>query len=219
MVKILAPFTPFIAEEIHLALHKGVRAGTLSVHLHDWPSVNEKLKNQNEKLLKEMQEIRNFATLGLAARKVKQIKVRQPLAAIILKRKEKFADELEELIKDELNVKEIRYDEKLPSADGEAALDENLTEDLIHEGYAREIMRQIQDMRKDAKYKIDEKVHAAWESGATDVIVTINKFGEEIKRDTLLTDLSKGHTDKPGFDVEKEFELASGIKIWLGIKK
>ncbi len=216
LAKILAPFTPFLAEHIHMELHKKVKPGMASIHLHEWPSINVKLKNQNVKLEEEMHETRNLAALGLAQRKNKQLKVRQPLTSVTLKRKEKFNEELEELIKDELNVKQISYNSEQAE---EVILDEHLTEELIREGYAREVVRQIQDMRKEVKYKLDEKVFGAWQSDSPDIVVVMEKFGKEIAEDTLLEKFDRGHQDKATYDIEKEFILANKVKIWLGIKR
>jgi len=83
--KVIAPFTPFVAEDIHKRLHKGQNLGTESVHLHDWPDVNNKLIDK--KLEEQMDKAREVVTAGLALRKEKQIKVRQPLAKIIVSKK------------------------------------------------------------------------------------------------------------------------------------
>jgi len=216
LAKLLAPFTPFLAESLHMELHKKIKPGIISIHLHDWPSVNVKIKNQNEKLEQEMEELRNLVTLGLAIRKNKQLKVRQPLASATLKRKEKFDNELEELIKDELNVKLISYS---PEQIEEIVFDEHLTEELIREGYTREIVRQIQDMRKEAKYRLNEKVLGAWESDNPDIIAAMERFGKEVAEDTLLSNFERGHNLSLVFDVEKEFELGPQKKIWLGVRK
>ncbi|MGD0977316.1 MAG: class I tRNA ligase family protein [Minisyncoccia bacterium] len=213
--RILAPFTPFVAEEIHASLHRGTTAGMESVHLHDWPA-SAKAPAGNAELVKNMAELRNFVTLGLALRKEKQLKVRQPLASIILKRKEKFDSELEELAMDELNVKKIDYD---AAQVGEAVLDEKLTEVLLREGLAREIMRQIQDLRKEAKYKLDAKVACAWDSENPEILAVMEQFDKEISEDTLLSSLTKGQAPNLVFDIEKDFDLAPGLKIWLGVKR
>src|SRR3989338_3416361 len=110
LAKLLAPFTPFIAEDIHFRLHKGHKAGTLSVHLHDWPKADKKLVNK--KLEGEMEEVRNIVTAGLALRKEKQMKVRQPLNLATIKRAKKFPTDLEDLIKEELNVKQLTYNKR-----------------------------------------------------------------------------------------------------------
>jgi len=218
IAKLIGPFMPFVAEELHMALHAGVKMETESVHLHDWPQLetrNWKLET-GQKLISEMAELRNFVALGLAARKEKQLKVRQPLVSISLKKANSFDSELEELAKDELNVKEIKYDS---AQEKEIILDEKLTEELIREGLAREIMRQIQDMRKEAKYRIDEKVAGFWNSENPEIIAVIAQFGKEIVEDTLLSEFTKGHQENMVFDIEKDYDLAPGIKIWLGVKK
>ena len=215
LAKIIAPFTPFLAEDLHLRLHKGMKPQTQSVHLDDWPLTQQRITNDQLLITTQMEEVRKFVTEGLAARKAKQFKVRQPLAGATLKCKEKFDPELEELIKDELNVKEIKCD---PDQAKTIVLDEKLTEALIREGYAREIVRQIQDMRKEAKYKLNEKVRAAWESADTDLIATIHQFEKDLTTDTLLEKFDRGHNTSLRFDAEKEFELAPGKKVWLGVR-
>ena len=82
IAKIVAPFIPFTAEDIHTRMHTGQKAGHESVHLHDWPKVNKKLIDKE--LEKQMQEVQNIVTLGLAQRKENQIKVRQPLRSATL---------------------------------------------------------------------------------------------------------------------------------------
>lgn len=220
LAKILAPFTPFLAEDIHLKLHKQQKPGTISIHLHDWPQPERSEAHQTSfggKNLEEiMTEVRSFVTLGLAARKNKQLKVRQPLAVVTLKRKEKFDPSIEELIRDEINVKKVDYNSEQTE---EIILDENLTEELIREGFAREIVRQIQDMRKDAKYRLDEKIFGAWESDSSDVQAVVKKFGREIESDTLLKEFMSGHRADQKYNIEKDFKLAPNIKIWLGLRK
>ena len=80
--KLCAPFAPFVADDIYLHLEGGKE----SVHLENWPRAEDKYINK--KLEEEMREIRDVITAGLAARKAKQIKVRQPLASVSLKRSE-----------------------------------------------------------------------------------------------------------------------------------
>ena len=212
--KVIAPFIPFSAEDIHMRLHYGQVSGTPSVHLHDWPKANKKLINKE--LEKQMEEVRNIVTIGLAQRKEKQIKVRQPLRAIYLGLSNEFPKDLEDLIKEELNVKEIVYDKSLKEL---VALDTELDQALTYEGYARELMRQIQDMRKDAEYKVNDEVFSQWHSDDPDLSVAISKWRDEIKREVLLKDFTNSPHDDKTYDVEKEFELVTGKKIWVGVKK
>jgi len=79
-------------------------------------------------------------------------------------------------------------------------------------------MRQIHDIRKEAKYKLDEKIYAAWASDNKDVAGAMDAFGKEIAENTLLVEFSRGHQPKEVFDVEKEFELGPQVNIWLGVR-
>lgn len=218
--KILAPFTPFIAEDIYLRMHRGLpaqaghKAGTVSVHLHDWPAFDK--KSINKKLEEEMDEIRNIVASGLAVRKEKQLKVRQPLQAVTIKRKLKFEADLEGLIKEELNVKNVAYDDKQELL---ILLNTELNQVLIYEGYARELVRQIQDMRKEAKYSMDQEVFGRWHSDDEEVPAAITEWAEVIKKDALFNKFDAGPRGKEAYDVEKEFDLVPQKKIWIGIKK
>ncbi len=207
--KILAPFTPFIAEHVY----KKVDGQKESVHLENWPKAQKKfLKPELEK---EMEELREAVTIGLAQRKAANIKVRQPLTGISLKRAEKFSPELEKLVLAELNLKTVTYN---PAQKDEAVLNKDITPELLRESYAREIIRQIQDMRKEAGYKLNEKIYAAWDSDSKDMAGTMRDFEKEIAENTLLAEFSRGHQPTEVFDVEKEFELAPQVKIWLGVR-
>ncbi len=218
IAKIIAPFTPFIAEKLHHDLHKGASAVTESVHFHNYPSSKDyKLKTINYKLIQDMEEVRKFVALGLAYRKNKQIKVRQPLASAVVKRSEKLAEELETLIKDELNVKNLKYD---PKQEEEITIDDRLTLELLQEGWARELLRQVQDMRKEAGYRFNEKVFCQWHTEDGELKNAVASWEEFIKKNALLKDFSLAHAEGDKvFDIQKEFELAPQKKIWLGIKK
>jgi isoleucyl-tRNA synthetase len=212
--KLLAPFTPFIAEDIHKRMHHGHKMGTQSVHLHDWPAADKKLIDN--KLEGEMSELRNIVTSGLAVRKEKQLKVRQPLRSAKLKRSSKFNSDLEELIREELNVKKLEYDKSQEVA---VILDTEVDQALTNEGYARELIRQIQDMRKEAKYKLDEKISGQWHSDDGEISGAIHEWSEEIKKEALLSKFVSGPANSKVHDIEKEFELAPQKKIWIAVKK
>jgi len=138
LAKIMAPFAPFSAEDIYLKLRD--KNDKESVHLENWP-VSNKI---NSEILKDMEEVRKIVSLGLEARQKAGIKVRQPLSKIEVKNY-KLNSEYSELIKDELNVKEISENSKI---ENEVLLDTEITEELKEEGSYRELVRAIQDMRK-----------------------------------------------------------------------
>jgi isoleucyl-tRNA synthetase len=138
--KIIAPFMPFLAEEIFQSLRTENDAE--SVHLSDWPDLSKIAFDPD--LIEKMKTTREVVTAALELRQKSGIKVRQPLQKLKVK-SYKLESEYEELIKDEVNVKEIVVDEKI---EGEIELDTVITDELKTEGLAREIIRAIQDARK-----------------------------------------------------------------------
>ncbi|HYU64691.1 MAG TPA: class I tRNA ligase family protein [Candidatus Paceibacterota bacterium] len=212
IAKLTAPFIPYTAEDMHMRLHVQGAPGTLSVHLHDWPKAQKRAINV--KLEEKMVRVQKIVTAGLAWRKEKQIKVRQPLQAVTVTGN-KLESDLEILVKDEVNVKEVIYKQ----TEGDIMLDAELNTALIHEGYARELMRQIQDMRKEAGYRFDEKVYAQWHTDDTDLMQAIEQWSGEIQKDAVLAEFVKSQHDKKTYDVEKEADLVPGKHIWIGIRK
>ncbi len=208
--KLLAPFTPFLAEDIYSRLGGDGE----SVHLADWPKFKDKYIN--DELEQEMDLVKNIITAGLALRKEKQLRVRQPLAAVRLPTAKKFGKHLDQLIADELNVKKVTYDKNLKEG---VELNVELNQELLFEGYARELVRQIQDMRKEAKYRLDEKVFGQWHSDDPSLTSAINQWSEQIKTETLLHDFINQKRGNQAYDVEKEFDIVPGKKIWLGVWK
>ena len=154
LAKILAPFTPFLAEELY---QKMTGAGVVnseipeSVHLLDWPEAGV----IDEAVLAQMAKTREIITAGLAERMKKteseaQIKVRQPLAKLVYAG-EKLDDFYEQIIMEEVNVKSVEHGETL-------ALDKTLTPELLEEGKIRELIRFVQAARKKAGLNVDDRI-------------------------------------------------------------
>ena len=154
LAKILAPFTPFLAEELY---QKMTGAGVVnseipeSVHLLDWPEAGV----IDEAVLTQMAKTREIITAGLAERMKKteteaQIKVRQPLAKLVYAG-EKLDDFYEQIIMEEVNVKSVEHGEAL-------ALDKTLTPELLEEGKIRELIRFVQAARKKAGLNVDDRI-------------------------------------------------------------
>ena len=153
LAKILAPFTPFLAEELYQKMtgEEFDSSVTESVHLLNWPEAGE----INQKVLEKMARTREIITEGLALRMNKseteeQIKVRQPLAEYIYEG-EPLDEYYEQIIADEVNVKMVRAGEK-------AYLDKHLTEELLEEGFIRELIRFVQAARKKAGLEVDDRI-------------------------------------------------------------
>lgn len=109
VIRLTAPFTPFVAEAIYRNLERRDGAPE-SVHLADWPEYREELVDGE--LVERMEAARRVVSLGRAARNAAAIKTRQPLREVVVvadERLRKNLEELEEIVLDELNVKELRF--------------------------------------------------------------------------------------------------------------
>jgi isoleucyl-tRNA synthetase len=170
LAKVMAPFAPFSAEDIYLKLRN--ENNKESVHLENWPEVNK----VDSILVNNMEEVRKIVSLGLEARQKAGLKVRQPLASLKLKLEIKLSDEYLELIKDEVNIKEVIFDDKI---EGEVLLDVNITPELKIEGDYRELVRAIQDLRKKEELISSDVVVLDIETN-TEGQDLINKFKEDL---------------------------------------
>jgi len=149
LCKLMAPILPYITEEMYQNLTREE-----SVHLANWPT-HQKLKGSDLKLIEDMKQVRKLVEAGLAARKAVNVKVRQPLRKIIFNTQCSMSDELLQLIKDELNIKNIEFDKNQEQL---AVLDLDLDEELIEEGKLRELIRSVQNARKEAGARLNQHI-------------------------------------------------------------
>ncbi len=169
--KLIAPFAPFLGDEIYKNLTKEE-----SVHLSGWPYV-KLLNKEDEKILKEMLEVRKVAEKAHSIRKEKGIVLRQPLSSLATMYP--ISSELKNVLMDEVNVKNVTLGKLV------AELDIEITAELKAEGEMREIVRKIQEERKKLGTKLDEKV---------DVFLPDwpEEFEDEIKKRALVSLISRG---------------------------
>lgn len=207
--KALAPFMPFISEAFFGLLGDGGE----SVHLQSWPIFGKKLTTNDKRFLDQMQGVRRICSLGLEARQKAQIKVRQPLASFKLKTNNlKLKTDLLELIKDELNIKEIIFDKNIAS---DVELDTKITAELKVEGEIREFVRIIQDLRKEAKFTPKNRIVLNISTG--DYLKNlISQNVDNLKKEIGADKIEFMKTEK--FDAEMETKFENN-DIWLGIKK
>jgi isoleucyl-tRNA synthetase len=167
--KALAPLIPFVTEEIY-----GNLTGVESVHLESWPEPGA----VDEELEKEMELARLITEKTHAIRKEEKIKVRQPLATLSTTTTKKLSDDILHVLEEELNIK------KVTNTIGEFSihLDTTLTEDLKLEGAARDLIREIQDLRKQNKYAVNARVQITLPTTAKSLPP---KLIEYIKKETL----------------------------------
>ncbi len=275
--KLIAPVTPFISEEIYQNL-----TGEESVHLAEFPSYDESLIN--ESIEKRMDLVRDLISLGRNVREEEKIKVRQPILEVVLDGKNKsILDGLEELIKEELNVKEIVFEDdlskymnfkvkpnfkeagkvignkmkdfvkyldnlsdedikrvnnrenlsfegieitfemldvKIESKEGmKVAMEDNnfiilnttLTEDLIKEGIAREVVSKVQNLRKEKDFDIENRIKLYYNS--EDYFEEVLKdYGDYIKDETLAVEIIKDNNLTNKYNI-------NDVKVYLDVEK
>ena len=150
--KVIAPFTPFMAEEIYLFVKNFANVSNIkeSVHLEEWPEIKD---IRDLTVETKMEETRAVVVQGLALRNKADQKVRQPLQSIAVNNS--LSNTVyEEIIKDELNVKEVLY-----SDIAQPSLDTNITPELKLEGVVRDIIRDIQSQRKSLDLIPSDKIN------------------------------------------------------------
>ncbi|MEO8539656.1 MAG: isoleucine--tRNA ligase [bacterium] len=289
--KLIAPFTPFVAEELYRNLvAANDPSAPMSVHLAHWPLAD--MGAIDERLNAETQLVKRVCSLGRAARAKAQIKVRQPLAEVLVKvRTSEEAESLRKnanLVLEELNAKTltllddetavVRYDVKpnLPvlgkkygaevqairsglaslapvevaeavrrgrtvvvagkeleaedillqaqDTDGFAAAQEAgytvavttaITPELADEGLARELVRRIQDMRREAGFDLADRI-TTWVAGDADVVRVLGTQGEYISAETLTTSLL---SEEPPSEVHSAEQDLEGTKVRIGVRK
>ncbi|MFA6428486.1 MAG: isoleucine--tRNA ligase [Candidatus Buchananbacteria bacterium] len=174
--KLLAPGLPFLAEEIYQAV-----GGQLeSVHLETWPEV--KLELIDEKLITEMAQARTDVEKGLALRAEANLKVRQPLTSFTSPNN--YQPEIKEILAQELNVLEI-----IKGAD--YAIDTNLTPELKQQGLLRELVRQINTLRKELKLTIQDQVTLQWQTADQGLLELLGnkEFREQLAKNVLANEI------------------------------
>ena len=175
---LLAPFTPFMAEELHSKL-----VGGESVHLKDWLPAGR----VDERVLTDMARARQVIEQGLAARMQKsgsedQVKVRQPLARLAYGG-DKLDGFYETMIADEVNVKVVAHSSQVKES--EVVLDKSITPALKREGLMREVVRVVQAVRKQAGLQVDDRISLVLETDNTELKQAIDEFLTTIYRETL----------------------------------
>ena len=272
LAKLTAPITPYISDEIYKKL-----TGEESVHLADFPLCNKELINDSVET--KMDLVRDVCSLGRDARETANIKVRQPINEVILDANVKdIIGNLDSIIKEELNVKEIAYKDdmteyltytlkpnfkvlgkelgpKIKSLQGElrnlssedafsvskkpltiklegedfvlttentittidvkdgyvasndsktcVVLDTNLTDELILEGLAREIVRTIQNLRKEMDFVITDHINVYY-SGNEKIDKMINMYKDYVMGETLAESITKKELSSKEYDLNGE---------------
>lgn len=215
LAKVMAPFTPFMSEELYRLL-----TGAESVHLEQWPVAG----SIDTDILNEMRYIRSVITDGLNERAKAGIKVRQPLAKATListvdttKALETYK-ELLEIVKEELNVKEVvcktasEVTEVGPNPS--VQLDLEVTPELKQEGLMRELVRHVQNARKQAGLEVDDRIALLIESESPEITQAVETHQSTIMTETLAEEL--GEVLAESFSVTVKIE---GLEVIIALQK
>ena len=192
--KLIAPFMPFLAEDVYQRV-KNNRA-LESVHLEEWPALRS-LGLAGANIVEEMDKVRKICSLALELRQKANIKVRQPLS--VLKIKAEITSDLAELIKDEINVKNVLVDKNIQN---EVELDLVITPELKEEGTVRDIVRAVQDLRKEKNLKLGEEVSILIET-SDEMKKIIEKNISEISKLTSLKEVAFAQNDGESLKIDE----------------
>ena len=203
----LAPFTPFLAEE----LYHNLTGDNESIHLKDWLPAGE----IDNSMLRDMNALRTAVNDGLSKRASGGIKVRQPLASVKLintisqDTPAEVAQFLIDIAKDELNVKsvEIVTDSESESAQPSVVYDLTITPELKREGLMREIVRHVQSARKQAGLQIDDRIVLSISSDDSEISQAVDAFADVIKSETLAVELNSVVNESEKYDAKIEGKL------------
>ncbi len=285
--KLSAPFIPFMTEEIYRNLSSVNKNSKESVHLCDYPVANEDFIN--EKLESDMEEVLNVVVLGRTARSSANIKNRQPIGDMYIKSSKTISEDYLEIVKDELNVKNIivtedtsefttytykpqlktlgpKYGKVLPKIsqylkeqegisfkgnlnegaitiniddilveltvddvlvevkqvegfvaetdrDITVVLNTNLSEELLEEGFVREVISKIQTMRKESDFNVMDKIKVSI-TGNEKIESLVNKNITSIKSEVLASDIIFDNK----LDINKDWDI-NGENVNISVKQ
>jgi isoleucyl-tRNA synthetase len=206
--QLLAPWAPFLSDKLYRELVAGTDLPT-SVHLTDWPDTQE----ADARLLYEMKVTRDFINEGLRQRAAANIKVRQPLRRAVIDGAIPVPDEMKAIMAEELNVKEVVFNRPpgitaqtsfsevvqrpanvLP---GDLKLDTEITEELKVEGVMRDLVRHIQNARKNAGLNVEDRIKLSVESQHELLKRALDDHADTVKSETLAIEI--GPLDTPAY--------------------
>ena len=198
---VLAPFVPFLAEELYQKM-----VGGESVHLLDWQSAGE----VDEQIVAEMATVRSLINEGLRQRAENNLKVRQPLQGAIIKCADKNLAKYAEVFEEELNLKDATFEVDAETTEPTIVITTLITDNLRREGLAREVIRAVQNARKKAGLSVDDRINLILLADDENLKQAIAQFKTEIHQEVLAVG---EQVSSQAYD-----ELVQVEKINLGIK-
>ncbi|MBI2846040.1 MAG: isoleucine--tRNA ligase, partial [Chloroflexi bacterium] len=225
LCQLLAPFTPFLAEEIYQNLVRSIDSTAAeSVHHTAWPEEDSSLIDRP--LEADIALVMKVVSIGHAARNLAGIKVRQPLAevAVVAKTAEerRALERLATPLLEELNVKQLTLADHFSPQEGYVLAEEDgyilglntlLTPELKSEGMSREVVRRIQELRKKAGFQIQDRIITYYQAGDS-LRKVFQEEGDYIRKETLSEQLIEG--ELPAEATKDKFKI-DGQELTLGV--
>ncbi|KKT04991.1 MAG: Isoleucine-tRNA ligase, partial [Candidatus Magasanikbacteria bacterium GW2011_GWD2_43_18] len=218
--KVMAPFTPFIAEKIYQTVNSDQRLeNSESVHLAEWPVVEEDFLFDNIGLLETMNMLRESSSVANGLRKENKISTRQVLSELIFTGdfscESGMIPSFESLFAEEINVKHVVFkklqgestireikgmaDEKWKVSETNrvvVALNTELTDALKNEGLLREVVRAVNQMRKDQGLTREDRVVLSYKTDDALLQSVFTEFKDELMSSVLADDVVEGSGEK-----------------------
>jgi isoleucyl-tRNA synthetase len=210
LARLLAPFMPFIAEELYQNLVRQAETDAPeSVHLTAYPEPDAALIDVA--LEKEVGLVRTVVSLGRAAREKSNLKVRQPLQAVLVRLNEPAEKDAllrhADTVREELNVHDLLFGDRDAPFPADYAVEEDpehavaictkLTAELEDEGFARELVHKVQNLRKSAGFRVTDRIRLHCQASPR-LAAAVRAFEDYIRRETLavaVTDDSPAEPD------------------------
>ena len=213
LIKLFAPIIPFVSESIWQSLREKKIVKEESVHLSSWPR-SEKI---NVKLEKQFSTLFEIIEIGLRERDKAGIGLKWPLAKAVVNSKESVSSELKEIIMNQLQVKKVEVVIK-KDKEGSVEFDTEITPELEAEGFARNIARAVQALRKKQGLVKNDKISLKIFAGA-DLVLRLDEFREFLSERTNAKEffIKENVEDIKGF-AEDKINI-KGEEIGVFVKK
>lgn len=200
---LLAPFTPFLAEE----LYHNLTGDSESIHLKDWLPAGE----VNEQIIAEMKAVRDVINDGLSQRASQGVKVRQPLLKLSMNQTDyQQLKPYEDVICEELNIKFL---EELGETPDKPILDDTITPGLKREGLMREVIRHVQSARKKAGLQVDDRIMLQLATNNEQLRQALTEHADTIASETLAT------MKQPGDVLYQTTATVDGAELQISLAK
>ncbi len=207
-ILLLAPFAPFLPEYMYQNIVRPFIADAKeSIHMEDYPDFDA----YDSSLIENMDMTRDICTFGLFIRSENGIKVKQPLSrlVVVFKSDRTLGQEYLEVVKDEVNVKEVRVEnheiQNMPSTENDYCvvyLDTDINDELRKEGLYAELKRELQVLRKQNGMQMGQMIKIFLDTDSDVVKALVHEFTDKLKAEVFIKEIVMTNLDAGSFSIE-----------------